>query len=364
MPNESILEKMGITDDQPNANLGPEQEAPTAHHGAARRVFQPNPVEAEETHQEVPVKPVQPTLEFTVTDEYQLKDEEGKPLGPPQKFTAKGATELEAERNCRALIRGAHENAARKLKEYRDKYRTMDTQKYIPELKPRSLTAADRLDISRKLNHTDTVDEAFDQLFEAKTGYKPDVFRAKSQEAEMRQKIADKQAETKAFTDAHPEYPRSDAARDLMILRLQEKNLDMLKQQGVEFDEKAPPVIVEWNKHNLEIVFEELVAEGRLTPDTVSSQETSQEEATPPVVATVPGAITPETQAARTRPRGTRHSSMTPSHSSVSQDVKQQQSDEAFLREVNQMSRNALLLRLKSDKKFATRLDSIKLIRS
>lgn len=68
--------------------------------------------------------------------------------------------------------------------------------------------------------------------------------------------------ETSAFHQRHPEFPGGDEATDLMIRKLNEKNMD-------------------WTADNLELVFSELSREGRLKP-AQPQPETSHHVAPPP----------------------------------------------------------------------------------
>lgn len=347
----------------------------------ARRVFNQPTAEGEDTTPNVIVENPVPTpapapvkQKFVATEEYQVTDENGKPIGAPTILRAESEiSELDAERKLRVKIKEAHQNAVRGLKNYRDKYRTMETQKPLPEFKPRDLTAQERIQIRRKMDNPETMAEGWGEMFQAMTGVSAEQYRQNLEQQDAATRISNGRIETQNFIDSHPEYVISPENQSAMFQRFNEKNRELCVQNGVPVkDENGKdipteklPSLMKWCKHNLDIIYEELVSEGAMTLQTGSEQETTKVEANPPVEAKASGANTPDAPATRTRLRGTKHSGMGPSHASVRPDhveakTKAQQ-DAQFLAEVRKMPKAELQRRIKSDKQFRDRLDSISL---
>lgn len=340
--------------------------------GPARKLWTTAPINAPngetipETGTKIPEAGVeQPKQKFTATEEYQLEDETGKAIGPPQKFTAESEIDqLDAEKKLRAMLVTAHKNSSKKLKEYKDKYRTLDKTTILPKFEPKVLSAEQKVRLARKMQDPQTLEEGFEELFTARTGVSPEQYRAKQVQEQYDSTLYNAQQETQRFNDSHPEFPPTAEARKLMIDTMAAKNEAALAEQGItEYDKKNPPIAIEWNEHNLTTIYDELVEAGRLTPTTSKSQEETPKGEVTPVAVQPTVAITPADATTRTRPRGTRHSSMMPSHSSVSQGMKQSQDDAAFLEGVRKLSPALLKQKIKTDRAFAQRLDQISLAR-
>jgi hypothetical protein len=286
-------------------------------------------------------------LLIEVTEEYHATDEEGKPIGTPTKVIGRGKTELEAERDLREKLKAVHIAAVRKMTEWKKKFRSYDESKPSPTFEPIQLDAAERLRLNRELNDPEKMEAALDQLLQARLGVSPEEYRKKLKDEVFNASIARGARETQAFLDEHPEFPIGAEARQEM------EGAFSAKSKERETVGEAP---LEWTSHNLELIFEELVETGRIAPVPPTRQETV---AATPAEAKAPG-NTGDTGTV-TRPRGERHSSMTPGHTSVPSGAgSQPSSDDEFLAEVRRMSTPALRLKIKQDPKFRQRLDSIK----
>lgn len=297
--------------------------------------------------QEQPVVVAEIPTEIVVTEEYQATDDAGNPVGPPTKLIGKGATELDAYKDLVKKQTSANITAARKIKEYRDKNRQLDAR-IVPTMKPRELDAEAKVRIARLMNNPETIEQGYEELNAAKSGMTVPEYQQWREEQTAQSVINRGKEETNTFLAQNPDYPNTDEAKALILEALAAK----AKSMGIE--ENDPRARGLWTAHNLQICYDELVTEGKITPKELSSQEPA------PVIATVPVANTTDTSAQRIRPRGERHSSMTSVHGSVSPNATRQSEDTAFREEVKNMPLEVLKRRIRTDKKFAARIDSLK----
>ena len=336
---------LGLTPDIGNQPPADPERAP----GAPRPAVLPPEREKkpETTPEKKPDTPL-PTPLIDVTEEYQTEDEDGHPIGTPTKVTGHGKTEIEAERDLRAKLKAVHQAAVRKMADWKKKFRTFDESKPSPTFEPITLSAEEKFRLNRELSNPETMESALDQLLQARLGVSPEDYRKKLRDEALNLQVASGARETTEFLDSNPTFPVGTEARKAMETAFAAKSKER------EDAGKAP---LEWTAHNLELIFEELVESGQIAPIPPTQQEVVADKT--PVETEDPG-NTGE-PATRIRPRGERHSSMTPGHSSVPSGAgAQPSSDEQFLAEVNSMSTPALRLKIRSDSKFRQRLDSIK----
>jgi hypothetical protein len=294
-----------------------------------------------------------PPAATEIVEEWQLTDEKGNSIGPPTRLVAKSEAEM------RKLLVECNKSAARKLAEYRTKYRESIIKEDPVEVPAaHELSSAEKLEIRRLLDKPDTQEEGFDRLFKARVGLSPEDFRKDT--AEEAALVAKQQAYSEGvqFINETPDFPVGKEGMEAF------KAFWAEKQEALRKEKNDPNFVIAAKKQNMTLIFEEAVEAGRMTRREGSFQETVPEtvpEANPPVSAQPSGENAPVDPAVRTRPRGTRHESMGPTHSSVNPGAVQNQDDALFLKQVAEMGKDELKLRIRRDVKFRQRLDSIKL---
>jgi hypothetical protein len=324
--------------------------------GRPRSVIPPEP----------PPKPAppEPATPVEVVEEYQATDDEGKPIGSPTKVIGTGTTEVDAYKDLAAKLKAVHLAATRKMAEWKAKYRVFDESKPAPLFEPIELSAADKLRLNRELADPATMESALDQLLQARLGVSPDEYRKKLREEDFQRQVAAGARETQAFLDDHPEFPISAASRQAMEGAFAAKSKERT-------DAGQAPLA--WTAHTLDLLFGDLVDSGAIMPLNLTTKPIGSEAAPQgqsPATPPAPGkeALPAETKGKEntgtpgevTRPRGARHSGLTPGHSSIPQVAQPSDSDAEFLRTVDAMSTSALRRKLLADPAFRRRLDSIK----
>jgi hypothetical protein len=174
----------------------------------------------------------------------------GNPVGSPHVY--EGDTEQEVMDKMAAAI----ENGTLKIRDLSLKAKTggLDIPKApedaeldddIPDVKPKQLTDAEWLQLSQDIKDPAKMGEAYDRLYEARTGMKP----ADDAQARTKLRRLERDAEAKrnseAFVNSHPEYYICRANQDAMIGYMASRNL-------------------RWTLKNLERAFAELNADGLL----------------------------------------------------------------------------------------------------
>ena len=309
------------------------------------------------------VAPTPVPTEFVEVEEWQATNESGEPVGPPSKIYGRGPTLEAALRALAHNLRDANIKAARKIKEYRDKYRTHDQEKVSTTFEPQPLTAEDRVKIARLLADPATVEDGYALLYQAQFGESPEQVRERHSRQQEANWVVIGRQETDKFLSEHPDFPVGPVAKKLLLDEVQTRKNAALAD-GNTFG---------WTAHNLEIVYDDLVDRGLLSPqqpDSIS-EPTTQRQIAPSVRASqesIPQVVTPAnpptpvantTEEPGTRPRGTRFSVMSTEHGQSPQTVSRQAEDEAFRKEVNDMPIDTLKRRIKSDRKFNERLNSL-----
>ena len=317
-----------------------------------------------------PVAPVtstaEPPKEFTAVEEYQATDLSGKPIGPPSKVVGKGVTEAEAYRDLAHKMRDININAARKIKEYRDKYRSYDQEKdNLTFLEPQPLTAEDRVRIARLLADPATIDEGYREMYRVQFGETVDEARQRKVREAEAASISRGKAETDKFLVEHPDFPGGNEAKKVVLAEMQ-KRKEAAVAEGKTFG---------WTAHNLEIIYDDLVERGELvplqlttkepepvTPSPITMSERASQENTPPIAAPanpVPVDANTPAEQGNLRPRGTRHATLSTDHGQPP-NVSSQNEDDEFRKEVNSLPIDVLRRRILHDKKFADRLNKLR----
>lgn len=338
--------------------------APPAPPAPPAPVVAPPAPPAPEPVVEAPAPIVVAGTPVTVVEEWQATDAEGNPVGPPSKIFGKGATEVEAYKDLAHKLREANIQAARKIKEYRDKYRTYDREKVAMTFDPQPLTAEKRIEIARLLADPATVEDGYALLYQAQFGESPEQVRARRAREQEAEWLALGKQETDKFLVEHPDFPVGPISKKLLLDEVQARK-NKATEEGSSFG---------WTAHNLEIVYDDLVERGLLTPRQlevteptppvqIDEQRRASQEQIPPTVASPanpPATAANTSEASGTRPRGTKFSTMSTEHGQAPPTEVRQTDAEAFRKEVNDMSIDELKRRIKSDRVFKARLDSMK----
>jgi hypothetical protein len=341
---------LGLASIPSTPDIGNQQPAdPGRSPGAPRAaVLPPEKEKKPETPTEKKPETPLPTPLIDVTEEYQTEDEDGNPIGTPTKVVGHGKTEIEAERDLRAKLKAVHQSAVRKMADWKKKFRTFDESKPSPTFEPLELSAEEKYRIQRELSNPETMESALDQLLQARLGVSPEDYRKKLKDEALNLQVASGSRETTQFVDEHPEFPMGPESRKAMETAFAAKSKER------EDAGKAP---LEWTAHNLELIFEELAESGQIAP----IPPTQQEVVTVKTPVETDESDNTEELGTKIRPRGSRHSALSPEHSSVPSGAgAQPTSDETFLAEVQNMTTSALRTRIRTDQKFRQRLDSIK----
>jgi hypothetical protein len=202
--------------------------------------------------------------------EYQPKDENGYPVGPPQRFEADTQQELIDK------LAAAHENASAALYKTRAQVKLgtllePDPEEPIRTFEARTLTADERIKLTKDLSDPARAAEAHRTLLEAELGAPLETVRTTLRDAEIQKRVESIKAAIDAFRKEHPEYIDSESNGDKIKKYMEKKNL-------------------RYSVKNLNIAFEDLKSDGLLTLQPPKAAVPEAPAATP--VATAPA--TPE----------------------------------------------------------------------
>lgn len=194
---------------------------------------------------------------FKARREIQPKDKDGNALGAPHVYEAEGATQVEADQKVADKMAEAISNGTLKIRELnlRVKNGGIEAPKIpegaevndysLPEPKPRQLTDDEKFQLAQDLNNPAKMEDAYDRLYEARTGMKPmDDAKSRAQETQRSIKLA-AVAEAEAFSRDTPEFYGCPENRTAMLDFMVSRNL-------------------KWTAKNLKIAFREMTAEGLL----------------------------------------------------------------------------------------------------
>jgi len=328
-----------------------------------------------------PLPPPPAPKEVVVVEEWQATDEAGKPVGPPSKVFGKGPTEAAAYKDLAERLKQLNIIAARKIKEYRDKYRSYDQESQKLTFEPAALTTEDKVRIARLISDPETIVEGYAELYRLQFGETVEQTRSRLAREQDAIWAARATQETNKFLAEHTDFPVSPSAKQLMMDEIT-KRKDAEQAEGKSFG---------WTAHNLAIIYDDLVERGVIVPRSIgnevvtTTESKSISEPTPgapivteprasqePVVAppappappasAPPVANTTESQE-NLRPRGTKFAVLSTQHGSGTPPVGQSD-DDAFLKEVNEMPLEVMKRRIRSDRYFADRLNKINLRRT
>lgn len=170
--------------------------------------------------------------------DYQIEDDNGKPIGPPQHF------EADTQKELLDLVKNAHKNAAKKMYETIKKVKigdliTPDPEKPIKRYERRALSADERTRLANAVKDPQTAPEATKTLMEAELGVPFEDLRQGMEYLEIRRRIDQAQLETDAFLQAHPEYINTDGNKEWLLKWLEKRNFALTRK-------------------NLELAFEDL----------------------------------------------------------------------------------------------------------
>jgi len=242
----------------------------------------------------VPQVPEVPQI-FKARREIPIRDAEGNLLGGMQVYATEGATQAEADQKLADEMAKAIENGTRKIREFNllRKNGGIEAPKVpegaevndyvVPEVKTRTLTDDERFQLAQDLKDPAKMDQAFDRLYEARTGLKPiDYAKMQAQEAERSIKLS-AVSEAEAFSKSTPDFYGCAENQKAMLDFMVSRNL-------------------KWTKKNLDIAFRELKAEGLLAERPVRTPEPAKEPEPPRTEAREPEVVEQVTKPAERKP--------------------------------------------------------------
>jgi len=205
--------------------------------------------------------------------EYQPKDENGYPIGPPQRFEADTQQELIDK------LAAAHENASAALYKTRQQVKLgamlePDPEEPINTYEPRQLSADERVRLTKDLSDPAKSSEALRTLLEAELGAPMEAVRANQRETEISKRVAAIQTAIAQFKNDTPEYVECELNSGNMKKYMEKNKL-------------------RYTAKNLKIAFEDLKNSSLLT---LQAPKAAVTEAVTPVVTpapVVPAAIPP-----------------------------------------------------------------------
>jgi len=198
--------------------------------------------------------------------EIQPKDDQGNPIGQPHVYEAETEQEL-LDKMAEGIANGTKRirELARKAALERPTFsRPQEAEEIedIAEPAPRELTADERFKLSNRFRDPEQVQEAFDELYEARTGRKPaDAAKLQTKAAKDAAQVR-AHAEANAFAAEHPEFVLCTANSEAMMgyistrrMALTKKNFEiafkelsdsgLLELRSVESPAAQPPVVEE-----------------------------------------------------------------------------------------------------------------------
>ena len=247
----------------------------------------------------LPPPPPPPALkEVVVVEEWQATDEAGKPVGPPSKIFGKGPTEAAAYKNLAERLKQLNIIAARKIKEYRDKYRSYDQESQKLTFEPTALTTEDKVHIARMLADPETIAEGYAELYRLQFGETVEQTRARLAREQETVWAARATQETNKFLAEHTDFPVSPSAKQLMMDEIT-KRKDAAQAEGKTFG---------WTAHNLAIIYDDLVERGVIVPRSIGNEVVTVTPESKSISEPTPGApIVTESRALRNQWSRLRH---------------------------------------------------------
>jgi len=200
--------------------------------------------------------------------EYQIEDDNGNPIGPPQHF------EADTQKDLLEMVKAAHKNAAKEMYKTKKAVKignliTPDPERPLNKYERKPLTADERVRIANAMKDPQTASDAAKTMIEAELGVPFDVMRDSLQYLEIRRRIEEAQEQTDLFLRAHPEYVNADSNKEMILKWLEKRNLAITHK-------------------NLELAYEDLTSTNppllivqRPTPPPQSAAPTTNEIVTP-----------------------------------------------------------------------------------
>jgi hypothetical protein len=193
----------------------------------------------------------------------QPKDKDGNPVGAPHVY------EGETEQEVTDKMADAIANGTLKIRELTrksvlegdaspDKFKDAEKVVPLPVYAPKQLTAEQKFAISQKFRDPEKVEEAWDEMYEAKFGRKPAEAAKDQSQTYDNARMVREQAETTAFLEATPDYVRS------------EKNKQVIFSLMAKYK-------LAWNKTNIDLTYKEALSEGLLDVATERNAQTDPE---------------------------------------------------------------------------------------
>lgn len=178
-------------------------------------------------------------------ESYQPQDENGAPIGPPQKFEGKTQQEV-AEK-----MKAAHINASVKLYQLRKANKLglalePDPDEPIKTFEGRQLSADERIKASKMLSDPSTVVEGYKMLSEAVYGAPPEAVQESLRDREIQKRIEAIREAVNEFKRQTPEYVESQSNGETLKKYMEKNNL-------------------RYTVKNLKIAYEDLANEQLLT---------------------------------------------------------------------------------------------------
>lgn len=182
--------------------------------------------------------------------EIQPKDDAGNPIGAPHVY------EAESEQELLDKMADGIANGTKKIRELtrQVKLAPVETPKVIegaelaeeiPTFKPRALSADEKFALAQKFRDPEKIDEAFDEMYAARTGRTPEQAAKVEQDTYVNSRKSREKAETDAFLESHPAYHICEENKQAMI--------DYILRNRLA-----------WREKNLAIAYKELLADGLL----------------------------------------------------------------------------------------------------
>jgi len=204
---------------------------------------------------------------------YQPKDENGYPIGPPQKFEADTREELIDK------LAAAHENASAALYKTRQQVKlgTMlepDPEEPILTFEPRQLSADERVKLTKDLSDPAKAADAHRTLLEAELGAPIETVRASLREGEIAKRVTSIQQAITQFKSETPDYVECELNSGNMKKYMEKNKL-------------------RYTPKNLKIAFEDLKNSSLLTLRAPQAEVPPSAPVPPVAAAPVPPAVIP-----------------------------------------------------------------------
>lgn len=203
---------------------------------------------------------------FKARREIPIRDKDGNILGGMQVYEGTGPTQEAANQDLLDKMASGIENGTRKIREFSllrknggieapnipDGADIEDDE--LPAPKPKALTDAELFQLAQDMKDPAKIASAYDRLYEARTGAKPEDDAKLKQKQRDRLRVESATAAAEAFSRDNPEFYGTGDNRKAILDYMVSRD-EVLRKGGKSFP---------WTKKNLEIAFRELKADGLL----------------------------------------------------------------------------------------------------